>query len=293
MKKIKYIIRKRALGDVLWIEPVIRSLSQQYEQLIVYTKYNELFDNYPLRNVKFKRRLSFFEKCLITAEKILNTHFFTINLDGAYEKHPLIHFLNAYQLESGLPETREYPKIYLSEDERNDRKIEGHYIVLHLESFSDRNYRQIYGISWDEVIAYLKNKGLTVVQIGLKGVKLNGTVKVNTSLRELISLINGCKLFIGIDSGPSHIAASLGVNTMIFFGAINPLLRHFPEQMKGTIMKLPCESFNCHHGGFDTASLNCQILTNEGVPRCCVFKTGDVILKIEEQLQKNATEIYK
>ncbi len=293
MKRIKYIIRKRALGDVLWIEPIIRALSAQYKSLVVYTKYNDLFENYPFKNVIFKHKLSFFEKCLVALEKKMHTNYLSINLEGAYEKHPLIHFLNAYQLEAGLPQTREYPKIYLSEAEKTLKKFNHQYVVLHLESFSDRSYRQIYGIDWNEVVTYLKTQGSTVVQIGLKGAKLEGTTYTSTSIRELISLIYHSSLFIGIDSGPSHIAASLGVNTITFFGAINPLLRHFPELLNGVMMKQPCETFNCHHGGYDTSFLTCQALNDSGVPACCMYKTEDVILKIEELLKRNARKIYQ
>lgn len=42
-----------------------------------------------------------------------------------------------------------------------------------------------------------------------------------TSLRELIALINCCKIFLTNDSGPMHIAAALGVKLLALFGSTN------------------------------------------------------------------------
>ncbi|MBU0600469.1 lipopolysaccharide heptosyltransferase II [bacterium] len=39
-----------------------------------------------------------------------------------------------------------------------------------------------------------------------------------TTVRQMISLISKCKLYIGNDSGPTHIAASLGIPTVVIFG---------------------------------------------------------------------------
>ena len=93
MLSIKYIIRKRAIGDVLWMEPVIAAMSKKYKKVIVYSLYNELFENYPYPNVIFKSRLSFLEKVFCRIEKLLHTRFFFIDLQGAYENHPHEHSL--------------------------------------------------------------------------------------------------------------------------------------------------------------------------------------------------------
>ncbi len=38
-----YLVRKRALGDVLWIEPVIRALAAKHKKVVVVTLFNDLF----------------------------------------------------------------------------------------------------------------------------------------------------------------------------------------------------------------------------------------------------------
>ncbi|MEK7802863.1 MAG: lipopolysaccharide heptosyltransferase II, partial [Deltaproteobacteria bacterium] len=55
---------------------------------------------------------------------------------------------------------------------------------------------------------------------GLKGLNLAGEV----GLRQAIALISRCNLFITNDSGPMHIAASLGIPVVAVFGSTDPNL---------------------------------------------------------------------
>jgi len=162
----KYIIRKRQIGDVLWIEPVIRALSGRYSKVYVYTKYNELFENYPLKNVVFKSKLNLLEKLGALAERILGTAFLFINLDMSYEKKPHLHILHAYQQKAGLPVTYEYPKLYLNRKEEEVEFYPGKkYIILHLESFTDKNYRKVFGINWEIILKHFINLVSTFILI--------------------------------------------------------------------------------------------------------------------------------
>lgn len=92
-----YLIRKRQLGDVVWIEPIIRKLSNKYKKVVVFTKYNEIFNHNIYDNVVFKSELSIFEKLLIQFDIFFHSSFFSINLDNSYEIDPKQHILHAYQ----------------------------------------------------------------------------------------------------------------------------------------------------------------------------------------------------
>ena len=83
---IKYIVRKRQLGDVLWIEPIIDEIALKYKKVIVHTKYNEIFNNYKHKNVIFKKELNIFEKILHALENFFNTSILFISLENTYEK---------------------------------------------------------------------------------------------------------------------------------------------------------------------------------------------------------------
>jgi heptosyltransferase-3 len=273
-KPFIYLIRKRALGDVLWIEPVIRQLAARHKKVIVHTKYTELFENYPLPNVVFKQKLNFAEKILWKLESVLNTSFLSVSLETAYEKRPKMHFLHAYQQQAGLPATREYPRIYLSDEECKKNLVTApNYATLHIESFSDKNYRKIYGVDWDSVVQHLVKKGLTVIQIGKNPAPLKNTQHISTSVRDMMVLIKKSSLFIGIDSGPSHIAASLGTPSLIFFGAVNPDFRHFRELLKGHILQQACEFAGCYHEAGKKEEVDCRLVGQNGIPKCSLHTT--------------------
>jgi len=55
-----------------------------------------------------------------------------------------------------------------------------------------------------------------------------------TSLSELIALLNAAKLVVSNDTGPGHIAAALGVPLVMIFGPSNPI-RVFPYRRPATV----------------------------------------------------------
>ncbi|RYF86268.1 MAG: hypothetical protein EON98_04195 [Chitinophagaceae bacterium] len=289
MYPIKYIIRKRALGDVLWTEPVIRSMAEKYKKLIVYTKYPVLFQNYPWKNVVFTSRLSFFEKIILKADSILGLHWLSLDLDQAYETKPHTHFLHAYQQTANLPVTREYPRLYLSPTEENHRIEERPYVVLHIESFSNKAYRQVVGIDWEQVVLFFKERGFQVLQVGVKENVLSGARFIKTTIRELLSLLRHADYFVGIDSGPSHLASSLGIRSLLLFSAIDPSLRHFPDLMNGIILKQSCEHDCTNYDVQSEAEHFCSAKVN-GIPRCCIFDTGKVLVQLGKLLKEDTDE---
>ena len=289
MQPIKYIIRKRAIGDVLWMEPVIAAMAKKYKKVIVYSLYNELFENYPLSNVIFKTKLSFFEKVFCRIEEWLGSRFFFINLQGAYENNPGVHLLSAYYKKAGLNEPLVYPELYLSKAEKAAQLITASkYVVLHIENYGAAyNFRNIYGVNWIAVVKHLKNSGYHVVQIGKRNNEVEGVQFIETSLRELMSVINGCSFFIGSDSAPSHFSACLKKPAVIFFGAVNPWYRHIQDQFKGNIMQANCEYAHCYH--IQPPYKQVCLLKTEAereMPKCCVHTTENVKTHIDLIIKK-------
>jgi len=282
-KPFVYLVRKRALGDVLWIEPVIRQLAGINEKVIVYTKSPELFSHYPLPNVVFKTSLNLAEKVLWGLERALGRSFFFIDLDGAYEKRPKMHFLHAYQREARVAVRDEYPRLYLSQEELawKPALAAGKYVVLHLESMTDFNFRKVFGIDWEKVAAYLQQRGFAVVQVGKAPVPIPGATHVKTTLREMMSLIRQASFFIGIDSGPSHLAAAQCVPSLIFFGSVNPIYRHFMQLFKGRILQQYCEFAGCFHDIERADWPICRLVGNEGIPKCSLHTTEYVLNNID------------
>src|SRR6187402_1463934 len=276
-----YILRKKAMVDVLWIEPIIRSMAMKHKKVIVHTYFNDLFNNYPYPNVRFKKKLNLFEKL---GRNLRLPNFIT--LDESYEKTPHVHFLHAYQLRAHLPLTEEYPRLYPDETERllfKDRR----YAVLHLEGSSDKNYRRIYGVNWAEVVTLIKQAGYEVLYIGGKDPQAEaaGAIYRPTSIREMIALLYNASLFIGIDSGPSHIAASFSIPSLLFFGAVNFDYRHFRTLFKGFVLQNDCQFAGCYHNVPDyrrAPQLVCRIVGDAGIPPCSLHSTAAVLELVQK-----------
>lgn len=70
-----------------------------------------------------------------------------------------------------------------------------------------------------------------------------------TTLREAISLISRCRLFISNDSGLMHVAGALGVPTLAIFGSTNPITTSPPGKKSVVVHKdlpcSPCLKTNC------------------------------------------------
>ena len=284
---IKYIVRKRQLGDVLWIEPIIDEIALKYKKVIVHTKYNEIFNNYKHKNVIFKKELNIFEKILHALENFFNTSILFISLENTYEKDSKKHVLNAYQKKSKLELSEKYPKIYFSEEERMKNIVHyDNYVVIHLESFSTRNYRKVYGIECDKITSYLTEKGYKIILIGKNRYEIDNTIYIETDLREAMLLINKAKFFIGIDSFPSHVAASLGIPALIFFGAIDPAYRHFKNIFKGEFLQQKCEFNGCYHTDKKN-EVTCRIVGNDGIPKCSLHDNNYILKNIEKLIIEN------
>ena len=253
------IRRKEALGDVLWVEPIVRHFIGAGEAVNLLTDYPELFDHYP------SDQLYLNHPCQGDL----------IDLDGAYEMRPNMHFLEAYRIAAAIKEMPlSYPRLYLSTQEKEHVWSEKKYALLHLAR-NPLHYRNVYGIDWNRVIAHLDGLGYEVLQIAQLPRDIYGKWAPTETLRELISLINGASLFIGLDSGPSHIAASLGIPSLLFFGSVNPHFRHLPS-FKGHFLQGGCEYAHCYHEGKGVFGKPCRLVPPNQPPKCCMHTTEKV-----------------
>ena len=68
-----------------------------------------------------------------------------------------------------------------------------------------------------------------------------------TSLTELKYVLSRADLFIGNDSGPSHIAAAVGTNTVSIFGSTDVVhcVKHMPYRGNHICLK-PSDDVTCH-----------------------------------------------
>ena len=91
-----------------------------------------------------------------------------------------------------------------------------------------------------------------------------------------MSLVYNADLFIGHDSGPSHIAAALEIPSVIFFGSVNPYFRHLDNNKK-VFMQSPCPFAHCYHEIPNSLGQPCRLVGHREAPPCCIHTTDQVI----------------
>jgi ADP-heptose:LPS heptosyltransferase len=66
------------------------------------------------------------------------------------------------------------------------------------------------------------------------------------SLLDLVALLEEAKVFVGIDSGPLHIATAIGLRSVALFGPTDARLRIHPRA-ETTVVTAKMECIGCHH----------------------------------------------
>lgn len=95
-------------------------------------------------------------------------------------------------------------------------------------------------------------------------------VAPRTGLRELAALLSLMDVFVGGDTGPTHLAAALGIRTLAVFGASDPVrngpwpaLPHVSVVQRGDLACVPCWKTKCPLSG--AAHLACLRELSPGV----------------------------
>ena len=207
-----------------------------------------------------------------------------------YEKYPQLSCQDAYakilKLDNFKPRK---PQLKFRESTLLER-LNKPYVVVHTETASELNYRKIYAVEWEKVSDYIMGQNYSYYQIEKNALKNEQGEEISPlSINDLKAVIANSSLFIGNDSFPSHLAVAFNIPSIIFFGAINPNLRH-PDLSNVTVMQNDCEFSGCYHNPkyFQKKGLLlytvCPIVGSEGVPPCCVHSSNKVINEVKKIL---------
>lgn len=205
--------RRAALGDVIMSTGVVRELKQRYQcEIDVATEFPNVYDHNP--NVR----------AIYHAEAMpeLSKYDLYINLDDAYELNPLNHYVDSYfyrafgtsKVANKKPElfTTEFDEDFMNsffQDNELDR-----YIVVHIRQW----YWALKNMSWDTWYAVFEK--LFTERVDFKivcvGTSQDGFVdhplfvdaRDKLSVQQQKLLMDNAECFVGIDSGPYHIAAA-------------------------------------------------------------------------------------
>ena len=212
-KPTQILVRRRAaLGDVIMSTGVVRELKNRYNcEIDIATEFPNVFDNNT--NVR-----SIYHTDAMPEVKNYDLY---INLDDAYEHNPRNHYIDSYFYRAFGASTvdNKNPELFATESDEEfikafcqDNELDK-YIVVHIRQW----YWELKNMSWDTWYAVFEKlfTDRTDFKIVCVGTTQDGFVdhplfvdsRDKLSIQQQKLLMDGADCFVGIDSGPYHIAA--------------------------------------------------------------------------------------
>jgi GT2 family glycosyltransferase len=225
--------RSGANGDVLVAAGVASALKNKHKncQVLFQTDCPEILHRHP------------YIDRVITHEPISERQFQVFyDLDMVYEYRPTANILTAYAECVGVK--TELCNVCISTESFD---VPNDCVAIHAgnTAWSGRNWQATRFI---ETANRLKQLGYTIICIGSSGdatVPCDFDLRGRTSVAQLAHVLQHCKLFVGIDSLPMHIAQAVRTPGVCFFGSIEPATRIYRDNMHGIAANIPC--IGCHH----------------------------------------------
>lgn len=244
------------LGDLLACEPIIRHLRNQYPRsritLIANQRYAHIMAHHPALDEI--RPIGGLSECMALANSRAYDLFVDLNLDGwrcettghifrkpsewlpinadnYYLFGPL---LPIFCLAGGLPPLLDASRLYidpLTASRVDAFDLPGRYVVLHCRSSeAARNWTED---KWKQLAEDISSEfGLPLFEVGLEPAIRSDRVSSEfcgaLSLLETAELIRRAACFIGIDSGPAHMAVATRTPSVVIAGGFRRFKTYFP-----------------------------------------------------------------
>lgn len=217
---LPFVVRRReAIGDVLLITPLIAELRRQNPRSEIYVETNhpELFRDNPAVT---KAGAAFPEVYRWAT---------LIDLDMSYENQPETNIVDAYFKTAHIvphPDALILPQIFPSLMDRQMAAAllgKKKWIAIHPgpTTWKGKNWPWE---RWEELCRELLAADWRVLLVGTRGPSLPNFMDLRgkTDFHQLTAIINRCRLFVGVDSFPMHVATSQGIPVVGLFGASDP-----------------------------------------------------------------------
>jgi heptosyltransferase-3 len=259
------IVRTEHFGDIVAAEPIaryVRSLHPKahivwfvkpsYHELIDYnTSIDETFKEFCVTQRKVLFETNIFDK-IYPLQFANNNHCPTCNvtldnpiaLKKGINVHTYFNFGNLLEVFSRTADligektpfpADDQPKLYLQEQHRKKAEalnLPKKFIVIHCQSnYAPKDWP---AARWNQLVEWLAERyAYQVVEIGLKS---NLTTKDpayrnlcgQLSILETAEVIRRADFFIGLDSGPSHLANAVGTRGIILMGSLGTFPSYNP-----------------------------------------------------------------
>lgn len=257
-RKVIGILLAEHFGDIVACEPIAQYLRQQHPNdrlyWIVRAPFRELVDVHPdLDGVLVEPNVLY--SCLLHDNRVFDHLYFPYlstrvhGYTGRRLINPVaerlgINVFNYFQFGNilevfsqcaELPALREAPKVYLQP--RHVSRVDAlelptAFVVVHCHSnYTPKDWQVAH---WNRLIREIFSEtGLAVVEVGLKSTltapeqgyrNLCGQL----SLLETAEVIRRAAFFIGVDSGPAHLANAVGTFGFVLLGRLNNLTHYLP-----------------------------------------------------------------
>lgn len=267
---IQILVRRRAaLGDVIMSTGVVRELKQRYQCTIdVATEFPNVYDNNPHVRAVYHTN----------AMPDPSTYDLYINLDDAYEFNPLNHYLDSYFYRAFGTSTVDDKTPELFPTQSDVDAINSFFGVNDIDEYIVVHIRQWYwplkNMSWDTWYAVFERlfTERTDFKIICVGTAQDGCVehplfvdardKLNVQQQRL--LMDHAKCFVGIDSGPYHIAVASRTHIVSLHTHLLPE-RIAPQHKLYTAIKSDVDCVGCNDNQQRPVS---QVICKHGDFRC-------------------------
>lgn len=267
------IKRYAAMGDIVQVEPILAYFYKKGYRVVLDTlpQFHNLFIQHYFK-IHIKEQID--QRHLHDAK--------VYDLDFSYESKPKQLHLKTYFEFCEVPESEmiiRNPVLNLNIPQNESTKLFKKYCVIHNPDRRQTS-RNIQGsIRWAEVVAHLKSKGYDTIQLS-GGEDIEGALRMNTASEPfLMWVLRDADLFLGIDSGPSNIAVSFGVPSIIFFGSVTPEYIYADLSNVEVIQyENVCRSPKCWSSVSGCEGAEC--IEDEKHPPCVQFTTDQVITAI-------------
>lgn len=252
------IILSEQMGDIIACEPIAREVRQRHpdgyiiwvvrEPFVDLVKYNPNLDGYLIEkcpgervqllqsgiyDVVYNMHISH-RKCKYCSEDPVNPTADAIGLtfDNYYHRGDLLYI---FSQAAGLPALTAEPKMYIPESVRQKiaaLQLPADPIVIHCQS--SHILRDWPADNWNKLVRWLiATYPYPIIEVGLAPTVTDKNPQFRSlcgqlSLLETAEVIRQARLFIGIDSGPAHMANATGVDAILLLGKLFDFVDYLP-----------------------------------------------------------------
>ncbi|HUI30862.1 MAG TPA: glycoside hydrolase family 99-like domain-containing protein [Candidatus Acidoferrales bacterium] len=236
------------MGDIVACEPVSRYLRGEFPEAhivwVVRKEYRELIDTNP--NIDETLVVGCLTEWILLSKTGVFDEIFDLHINkrvcptcmvplektrGELDVAELTYFnygslLQAFSIGAGLPALDDPPKVYIPDAvvSRVDQlNLPADCVVVH--TLTNESVKDWQEAKWIQLASEITHSfGLAVVEVGIKPTLANGGLKsyINLcgklSILETAEVIRRSTIFIGVDSGPAHLANAVGTFGIILLG---------------------------------------------------------------------------